>query len=340
MPLVVTPTFLQRLGAMKKDRRTATLSAPRAPSVLSEPDTAIAARTLVTAGFTITNSRRQRAHIEIHCERADAFGISVSYLIAVCNGDAPPTSDVSNIQKESAALNRTLVVVCKEGGPTWISWKEFLNSLGGAVPSWRAVGPNYPAVLNESAGNKTPKGQVGEAWRIFEEAVADGFEFIFGHRVIRLGGKSRGKRVSDMISQTPDQRVLVLDAKAAREPFDVQWPELRPIVEYTKAQIERQRGHSDVHGAVLIAKEFAQDGSRLGGLAADFLADVRVPLTFVRAEDLADLVSRLGEEPRLRSSINWGKIFCRGGLIVRRLVDQEIIAARSETYPRGRPIKN
>jgi len=324
---------------MKKDRRTATVPSPRASSVLSEPNTAIAARTLVIAGFTITNSRRQRAHIEIHCERADAFGSLVKYLIAVCDGDVPPASDLSNILKESTTLNRTLVVVCKKGGPTWISWKEFLDSLGGAVPSWRAIGPNYSAVLKESAGNQTPLGQVGEAWRIFEEAVADGFEFILGHRVIRMGGTSRGKRVSDMISQTPDQRVLVLDAKAARDPFDVQWPELRPIVEYTKVQIERQRGHWDVHGAVLIAKEFAQDVSRLGSLTADFLADVRVPLTFVRTEDLAHLVSRLSLEPGFRSSIAWGKIFCRGGLLVRRVVDEEIAAARSGTYPRGTPIK-
>jgi hypothetical protein len=306
---------------------------------INKPDTAVASRTLITAGFSISNSHRQPTHIEIHCERSDLFGSTVPYLIAVCEGDEPPKSDLPNIVRQARSLNRTLVVVCNSGGAEWLSWKEFLDDLGGAVPSWRALGTDYKSVLLEAARNKKPKGLKGEAWQVFEDAVADGFEFILGNRVNRLGGSSRGKRVSDMITQTPDQRVLVIDAKASRKGFNATWPQLRPLVEYTRAQINRQRGHSDVHGAVVVSSEYKQDIPQLRHRADDFLAEVRVPLTFVKAEHFAGLVSTLGKSPKLRTSIDWARLFCRGSLLEPRELSAELKSAERQTYSRGSPIK-
>lgn len=304
---------------------------------LAGPVTAVASRTLVTAGFSITNSRRQPTHIEFYCERADMFGSVVPYLVVVCEGDEPPKSDLPNILRTAEAQRRTLVVVCNLGGPNWLSWQEFLDSLGGAVPSWRALGPDYRTILLDSARNILPYGFTGEAWQVFEDAVADGFEFVLGNRVNRLGGRKRGRRVSDMVTQTPDRQVLVLDTKASGAPFDVTWDELRPLVEYTKSQIQRQRGQFEVRGAVLVAQDFKQAEESLIKFSGDFVAEAGVPLTFFRAQHLANLVSALGHDPMLRASIGWSKVFCRGGLLSESQLDGEISAARSERYARGTP---
>lgn len=304
---------------------------------LTNVSTAIVSRTLVTAGFSITNSRRQPTHIEVHCERADMFGCVVRYLVVVCDGDDPPTSDLPNIARTAEELRRTLLVVCKLGGPTWISWQDFLDSLGGAVPSWRALGPEYRTILLDSANNRVPSGLTGEAWQILEDAVADGFEFILGNRVNRLGGKKRGRRVSDMVTQTPDRHVLILDTKASAAPFDATWDELRPLVEYTKTQIARQRGQFEVRGAILVAHDFKQQVDSLTKFSGDFLAEAGVPLTFVRAQQLAGLVATLGKEPVLRSSVSWPRMLCRGGFLSQSHVDTELEAARSERYARGTP---
>ncbi len=292
----------------------------------------------MTAGFTITNSRRQPIHIEIHCERPDLFGSVVYYLIVICDADEPPLTDIPNIRKEAQQLGRMLVVVCKHGGPTWISWQDFLDSLGGAVPSWRALGTDYVTILLDSAANKLPANVTGEAWQIFEDAVSDGFEFVLGNRVNRLGGKRRGRRVSDMVAQTPDHHVLVLDAKASATPYNVSWNDLRPLIEYTKSQVTRQRGHFEVHGAILVAKEFLQKPDRLTSLSGDFLAESKVPLTFLKAEYLGNLVNTLGKEPMLRTSIKWNQVFCRGGLLERRQISGELDSARAERYARGGPL--
>ena len=307
---------------------------------VSNPTTAVASRTLITAGFTITNSRRQPTHIEIHCERPDMFGSVVHYLVVICDGENPPQSDLPNIRKEAEQLKRTLVFVCKSGGSSWISWQDFLESLGGAVPGWRALGSDYASILSESAANKVPAGLSGEAWQIFEDTVADGFEFILGNRVNRLGGKKRGKRVSDMVTQTPDRHVLVLDAKASASPYVTTWDALRPLMEYTKAQITRQRGHFEVCGAILVAKDYAQKEETLKKYADDFLCDVRVPLTFLRVEELVFLISTFSQEPTLRTSVNWTRIFCRGGVLSHQQISSEIDGARTERYVRGDPLKS
>jgi len=303
----------------------------------SGPDTATATRTLVTAGFSITNSRRQPTHIEIHCERSDMFGAVVRYLVVVCDGDLPPENDRPNIQKEADNERRVVVLVANSSGTDWLSWTEFLASLGGAVPSWRALSADYEGVLTESARNTLPKGLDGEAWQVFEDAVADGFEFLFGNRVNRLGGKKRGRRVSDMVTQTPDHHVLVLDAKASKRPFEATWDELRPLVEYTKLQIKRQRGHFEVRAAVLIASSIAQTPINLGKLSGDFVGDVGIPISFVIAEDLSYLIKTLAREPILRSSVNWPQIFGRGGLVTRQQIDEELRSAREGRYARGTP---
>ena len=41
--------------------------------------------------------------------------------------------------------------------------------------------------------------------------------------------------MSDIVAVLPTTELLVVDAKAAGEQFDVSWPALRALVEYVKA---------------------------------------------------------------------------------------------------------
>jgi hypothetical protein len=132
----------------------------------------------------ITAVARHAAHIEYECEREDAFGALVRYTIVIASGNEPP-SDVSFASREAAVAGRTMVVVAGEGGPSWLSWNEFLAVLGGAVPSWRALADSYPDALRIASRNELPPDTSGEAWRMFEEAVADGLEFAFADKYQR-----------------------------------------------------------------------------------------------------------------------------------------------------------
>ncbi len=295
-------------------------------------------RTLLAAGFTITRARRQPRHIEISCEREGMFGVTIPYLLVVCEDDEPPKGDLPNIRRSAARAGGVVVLVAQESGPEWLSWPEFLAALGGAVPTWRALGADYAAILRAVAKTELPAGMTGEAWQIFEEAVADGLEFLFGRRVRRMGGNRRGQRVSDIIALSPDERVLVVDAKASGKTYDVTWPKLRPLVEYVKAQKARQKGQLDVGGAVIVAAEFKQPKTGLMDLHGEFFSDTQVPLTFVDVEVLLTLVSRMTDRPDLRTAVAWAKLFCRGGRLTAVHVQRELDAADAERLARGAPV--
>jgi hypothetical protein len=296
--------------------------------------TTVTTRTLVAAGFTITDFRRQPQHGEYFCEQVDAFGASIRYLFAICETGEPVEGDLSYIRRTAEKENRILVVVARQPGETWIGWDDFIAILGGAVPIWRALAGGYADILRIAAQNRLPPGLTGEAWQIFEDTVADGLEFIFGRRVRRMGGRRRGQRVSDMITLTPDDQILIVDTKASASAYDVGAPELRPLVEYVKSQKIRQRGRLDVSAAILVADKFKQDQQRLKELSGEFLSEVHVPLTFLEVEPLLKMISQLGQNPLARNTIRWSHIFCSGGPVLDSKFEQEYKAAIQETYPK------
>jgi len=300
--------------------------------------TQIAIRTLRAAGFTITNSRGQTGTVrEIECERPDIFGIPLLYAVVLCDAETP-TPAVEYSRRAAERAGRTVVVVARSGGAGWIGWRDFVDALGGAVPTWRALDAGYAEVLADLAEMRLPTGIVGEPWRLFEEAVADGLEFLLGRRVQRLGGLQRGQRVADLLAQRPDDRLLVVDAKATAGKFNADWPALRALVEYVKLQRERQRGQSDVGAALIVAPGFRQNAAALSEVAGEFLTEAEVTLVFVPVNALQVLVRRLTERPTLRAALQWAKIFGRPGLLTARAIEREIAAAertRVEREPVG-----
>ena len=260
------------------------------------------------------------------------MGCTVRYLIVLCEGQTPPQDDLSNIQRDAERTGRLLVLVAQEAGENVLAWSDFLLVMGGAVPMWRALGREYDTALLTLSQNQLPDGVVGEAWRLFEEAVGDGLEFLFGRRVRRLGGAARGSRVADLLAQTPDTRLLVVDSKASGDLFDASWPNLRPLVEYVKRQQTRQRGEIDVSAALVVAPSFKQDATALAGVAGQFLAETRVPAAFLTATTLVRMVQELRDRPRLRTAVNWANLFCQARLITADAFDAEITAVERERF--------
>jgi hypothetical protein len=183
------------------------------------PNVALAARTLLLAGYAIENSRRQPTHIEILCHKTSVLASDVRYFVAITEADAFTEPTVQELRRISDREGRSLALVGTRATELQLGWVDFLDALGGAVPSWRALAPEYEGNLLTAASNKLPDGETGEAWRLFEDLVADGFELVFGRKVRRMGARKRGQRVSDMITQIPDGAILVVDAKATAAAF-------------------------------------------------------------------------------------------------------------------------
>ena len=148
------------------------------------------------------------------------------------------------------------------------------------------------------------------------------------------GVVKRGQRVSDMVAQTPDERILVVDAKAYKNPFDASTPNLRALGEYVTLQKKRQSGQVEVSAALVVADSFEQSAKQLNEVSRVFTAEYRLPVGFMPVESLAELVQTLVARPWMRPSINWALLLCGGGLVSVADVRRELASAESQRLPR------
>ena len=296
----------------------------------SSPRVATSVRTLLVGGYDLdAAAERHLTHIEIRCEKPSVFGVRVRFLIAITDADAFSVEQVGDLERLAKQENRTPVFVGRNPTDFQLGWQEFLSTLGGEVPSWRAVSPTYSAALSTASFNKLPAGTTGEAWLVFEDLVCDGLEFALGRRAHRLGGRRRGQRVSDIVAVLPTTELLIVDAKAAGDGFDANWPALRPLEEYVKKQQQRQQGYNFVHSALLVSSRFRQPAATLQELSNTFLAATRIPLGFLTGDVLAGIIGRVQSSTDLRAAINWKRLFA-GGLLTIAAFDREIGEASTE----------
>jgi hypothetical protein len=289
----------------------------------------MATRTLLAAAYVISGLHRQPTHIEFKCERVTRLGAVIQFLIAITEKSVFSPDEVADIAHAAANQNRAPVLVAQVGNNDQLSWKEFLDAMGGAVPAWRVLTQEFGQHLEAASKNELPAGMSGEPWRLFEDLVADGLEFCFGRRVNRLGAHKRGKKVSDMVAPLPDFNVIVIDAKATGTEFDASWPSLRALVEYVNKQKERQKGGGDVIGALVVTSKFQQEASALAGIAREFLGETRTPLCFMTADTMTYMINELRKRPDVRNALRWKMLFS-GGPIQNVEIDREIQAADAE----------
>lgn len=305
---------------------------PSRPSAREQARVAVAVRTLLLAGYTVAGAGRHGQHIEIDCDRVGQLGALVHYRIAITDSEEFPEEVRTRLAAAARRDGRSLVLVGEIALDHQLGWTEFLDALGGAVPSWRALAETFPPQFLTLARNELPLGMSGEAWRHFEEATADAFEFMLGRHVQRLGGNRRGQTVSDMIAPLPRSEILVIDAKSAGgRGFSAGWPEMRPLGEYVARQRARQGEHNRIAAAVLVSSAFQQDRDALLALSTRFNVEFHAPVAFMPAETVLTTVALLTQRPGLRNALRWNQIFA-GGMVSEATIRREIADAEDERY--------
>jgi len=289
-------------------------------------------RTLLANGYAISGVERSPRYIELACERSDNLGARCRFLIVATDEDRLTQTEIETVEYTARRDGRAVVLVGREATDVQLAWEDFLDALGGGVPAWRALADFYGEWLVETALNQVPRGQSGEAWRLFEDLIADGLGFVFGRRVVRLGARKRGQAVSDLVAQLPTSELLVVDGKASSDGFDAAKGSLRALIEYTKRQRDRQQGQFQVLAALVLSSSFRQDDDALAEVARWFLGEARVPLAFMDAPLLVELVRRVRGEPHLRNALRWHQLLT-GGRVTQRAIDAELRSAVEERYP-------
>jgi len=274
----------------------------------------IAGRTLRAVGYEIFEFQRTFNRAEFRCCISTKLGATVRFLFVFTSAPQFKSEELTEFRHVAETQGLALISISGVGAEGQVSWADFLRAMGGPVPSWRALQPNYSEVLLTASRNKLPAGESGEAWALFEDLIADGLEFSLGRKVHSFGGRLRGQKVSDLIAQLPEFDLLVVDGKATEKEFDAGWPNLRALAEYVEKQKIRQNGLNRILAAVIFSSAFKQDSKSLRDALDEFMAATGVPLCFMTAGALAFMVELFRKNPELRNAIRWKAVFV-GGLI-------------------------
>lgn len=128
--------------------------------------------------------------------------------------------------------------------------------------------------------------------------------------------------------------MLVVDAKASKDPYDMSVETQRQLQEYVKQMISYQKGANPVGAAVVVSRQFAQDENRLSAIANDFLADTRIALSFLPVERLLEMITFFRDHPQLRRAFRWARVFCQNGFITTDRIKREAKSLRDQRIER------
>ena len=189
---------------------------------------------------------------------------------------------------------------------------QFHDRLGGAIHSVLPLQPEYCAHLEVLGHNAVPTELNGTADDLFEEYVHAGLQFMLGRRVIRYGQERRFETVPDGVAFDHAAALILYDAKAAKNGYDVDTTSVRQFGDYVRrfdAAYERLLGR--LSAFVVVSGSFENGDESLEDRARDFLAEYGCPLSFMTASEMGAIVNLLAAQPLFRRSIEWKRVFSR-----------------------------
>lgn len=270
-------------------------------------------RTLLASGFVLDTVIPQPQYVVFKARRTDEFGVSWSYLIAFSGNAVLSPADVNMLERIARYDKASLIVVgstqkTPTGTPV-IAPDAFIARLGGKVPSYLPLEPEYTEQLSLLGHNSLPTGLVGKPDDLFEMYVQAGLEFLLQDRVIRYGQERRFKVVPDGLVLGRNSLLLLYDCKAYSGGYPIKRESLRQFADYALNFHHRYEHYiGRLHAFVVISGHFKSVNS-LGERSAELFGLCQVPLVCLEAQTLGEMVSLLAARPVFRQAVNWRRVF-------------------------------
>lgn len=274
-------------------------------------------RTLSLNGFRISAVDRRTNYYCCCAERHELLGVPVRYLLVVAEGDLNQ-ADIDNIQVRANRSNASPVLVVAQPwagtdpGLPIFNVDQFHDRLGGAIHSVLPLQPEYGAHLDVLGHNAVPDGLNGTADELFEMFVHAGLQFMLSRRVIRYGQERRFEAVPDGVAFDHAAALILYDAKAAKNGYDVDTTSVRQFGDYVRrfdAAYERLLGR--LSAFVVVSGSFANTDDSLEERARGFIAEYGCPLSIMTTSEMGAIVNLLAAQPLFRRSIDWKRVFSR-----------------------------
>lgn len=281
---------------------------------MSEEELPNLMRTLLAAGFEVTRVERKPNYLALALVRPNAFGSRIKYLVAYAGDRLISDADVEGLEKLSLREASSLVVVSgninvARNSVVVLTKSKLFSLMGGVVSSVLPLEPEFGDQLTTLAKNQLPDGVTGEPDDLFEAYVHAGFQFLLRGRVLRYGQDRRFEAVPDGLVLTKDAPLILYDAKAAKDPYEITKTTIRQFADYVEQFHNRYEAYvGSVYAFAVVSNAF-QDEPVLIDRSNELYANCGVPLVCVTAETVARMVALFADRPVFRSIVDWKNIF-------------------------------
>jgi hypothetical protein len=239
----------------------------------------------------------------------DEFGAGHHYCFAVAEKRFG-RAQVATAQIAAEFRHAQLVLIGPSDStlPT-VEWDRFINLFGGPVFSASPLESDFAGHLIALGHNTLPGSLQGRADDLFEAYVRIALEFMLGTRVVRYGQNRRfGARPDGIVLPFRNFSALY-DAKAYREGYEVTAETIRQFKSYVEDFSSRYQRYLSLNAFVVISGSFPHEAETLARRSRELLVECRVPLAFLTAGSLAEIIALLAQHPKARRSIHWPRIF-------------------------------
>ena len=274
------------------------------------PELSVAIRTLVGGGFIVDDAQRKPGYILIFAHRCDEFGAEHSYCFAIAE------DYLNNVQVDAARIaadyrNAQLIVVgSSDAEIPVVHWSRFINLFGGPIFSISPLELDFREQLLILAHNQLPDGLQGKADDLFERYAQIALEFILGGRVVRYGQSRQFEARPDGIAMPSLNFSALYDAKAYSEGYKITSTSMRQFKSYVDDFSRRYQSYLPrLNVFIVISSKFLHRPNTLEKRSRELLSQCQVPLAYLTASSLAEILEVTANHPQFRRSINWSRVF-------------------------------
>lgn len=300
------------------------------------PEFALVVRALLYGGFDLDRVEREPGYALFVASRRDEFGVARRYCFAVFE-DGFASSQVQMVKIEAQHYGAEPVLV-GEGDADVVSlgWDRFIGLFGGPVLSLKPFEPHFREHLHKLGHNELPEGVQGKPDELFEIYVREALEFVLAAKVRRYGQDRRFEVRPDGIVLPYRNFYALYDAKAYGKGYRVTQDSLRQFGSYVEDFSARygtvlQR----LNSFLVVSGDFVQGERALGNRSREFIARYGVPLSFLKADTLGEMVETLSETPVVRRAIDWPRVFSDPVVQASRVRAEVRTVLRDETIGPG-----
>jgi hypothetical protein len=299
------------------------------------PNIQLTVHALTAGGFILNKAERKPGYMVFITSRYDEFGNKQNYCFALAE-TSMNKNQVDGAEISARHHNANLVVIGQtEVDTPKIEWNRFINIFGGPVLNVEPFEPDFGENLVRLGYNKLPNGIRGKADEVFETYVNVALEFIFGGTVKYWGQSRKFENIADGLAIPSINFTALYDAKACKKGYQINSGTIRQFNDYVIGFKSKYSDYYKLNSFIVVSGEFAQKESSLDERSHELLSLCGIPLSFLNAETLADIVKLMVKNPQFRRSINWAKIFTRSN-VQTKFVKKEIAILKKDGLLRSK----